>query len=343
MTGRRPAVLPRRRYYLCIGACGKCHREREPNALTSAAGARIDPLSEPRENPQPRPVVLARPVGAPAGEPPPPVQSTGAAPLGDRLAAAPPLGPSGPFRPLELPLDRRAAGLDTALVLMVAIVIPYLPALVLSLRPLDEPLEPLGWNAVFGKWIEFTITAVLAAYFVLRNRVPPAAFGIHRRNLAFQLFGAPPLILIASYAVIISTAVLVSWFWMSSGQMEREVSERMEFAEALPVHRPDIAIPLMIAVALHEELLFRGMLIPYLRRLTGSWGWAIAGSSLLFAVMHFEQGGMAVVQIAFLALVLAAGFVLTRSLLAVVVTHLAFNLLQLQIMRWLPELERWFE
>ena len=87
-----------------------------------------------------------------------------------------------------------------------------------------------------------------------------------------------------------------------------------------------IVLPL-IAVA--EELLFRAALIgvPAAGLDVSPWSFAV-GSSVAFALGHGAQGRVGIVATGVLGLVLASAFVLTGSLLAVVVAHYVVNALE---------------
>lgn len=87
-----------------------------------------------------------------------------------------------------------------------------------------------------------------------------------------------------------------------------------------------VALPL---VAGAEELLFRGILIGALGAGFGLPVWWLAvGSSVLFGVGHGAQGPVGVAVTASLGLVLAAAFVLTGSLVVVVVAHYTVDALE---------------
>jgi len=81
-------------------------------------------------------------------------------------------------------------------------------------------------------------------------------------------------------------------------------------------------------IAVVEEFLFRAAAVGAASSLAGG-AWALAVvSSLAFALGHGAQGRAGVVVTGALGFVLAAGFVLTGSLLVVVVAHYAVNALE---------------
>jgi len=82
-------------------------------------------------------------------------------------------------------------------------------------------------------------------------------------------------------------------------------------------------------IAVSEELLFRAALVGVPAAGFGVSPWLLAVvSSLAFALGHGAQGRAGVVVTGLLGFVLAAGYVLTDSLLLVVVAHYAVNVLE---------------
>jgi membrane protease YdiL (CAAX protease family) len=79
-------------------------------------------------------------------------------------------------------------------------------------------------------------------------------------------------------------------------------------------------------IAGFEELLFRGALVGVLSTGFGWSPWSLAvASSIAFALGHGAQGPIGIAVTGLLGFVLAAGFVLTGSLLVVVVAHYLVN------------------
>ena len=87
-----------------------------------------------------------------------------------------------------------------------------------------------------------------------------------------------------------------------------------------------VVLPL---VAGFEELLFRGVLIGAFATGFGLSPWLLAGlSSAAFALGHGAQGRLGIVVSGALGFVLAVGFVLTDSLVTVVIAHYLVNALE---------------
>jgi len=85
-------------------------------------------------------------------------------------------------------------------------------------------------------------------------------------------------------------------------------------------------------VAVVEELLFRAALIGVPAAALGVSPWVLAGlSSIAFALGHGAQGRVGIVVTGVLGLVLAAGYVLSGSLLVVVVAHYVVNAMEFAV------------
>ena len=261
---------------------------------------------------EPAPVVVARPVGAP--------------PL-----ARPPSD-------LELPEVRRGdALLDLALVLLAAIILPYLPTLLAPLAAEDVGVPEIGPLVIFQTWCQAGLAVALLFYFVLRHRIKPASFGLRRDRVGGQvLWGIGALI--GVYGALLVTGLLVIMLYLIWPEVEADLAKRLPFVEQMPVDRLGTTLILLVAVAVNEEVIFRGLLMPYLRRVLGSWWWAAVISALIFAGLHVPQQGVlgGGLQIFAIGIVLAVFFVLSRSLLAVTLAHLLFNFVQFQIIHALP-------
>jgi len=156
------------------------------------------------------------------------------------------------------------------------------------------------------------------------TEVPPSAFGVTVETVGW-----------AAVAVGVGTGLAL--------YLANEVAAR--FATALGVGSseelrellaPDSAggwlvllVVVLPVIAGFEELLFRGALVGAMHAGFGVSPWLLAAvSSLAFGVAHGAQGGAGVVVTGALGFALAAVFVLSGSLLAVVVAHYLVNALE---------------
>ncbi|AZH27165.1 CPBP family intramembrane metalloprotease [Haloplanus aerogenes] len=117
------------------------------------------------------------------------------------------------------------------------------------------------------------------------------------------------------------------------------LSERFDLGDATALREamaPDSAggwaallLVVLPLVAGFEELLFRGVLIGTFATGFGVSPWLLAAvSSVAFALGHGAQGRAGIVVTGLLGFVLAAAFVLTGSLITVVVAHYLVNALE---------------
>lgn len=269
------------------------------------------------------------------------------------LAALTPLDELRPLtaRPARAPrldlslLTRGAAALDLGLVVVAALLLPIGTPLVLgALAGSEAGLSsryPSHGVLIVEKYLEALLVVVLLAYLVYRHRLPAQAFGLQTHRLGRQFaWGAAALG--GTYAAMMASVIPVAMLVWFVPQTQQDLTERAKFMQILPIQDVLASILLLVPVAIHEEVLFRALLIPYLRRLTGNWTLAIALSTVLFAALHITQGWLAVLQILLVGAALASFYVWSRSLLAVILAHFAFDFLQLQVARLLlPFIEKY--
>lgn len=228
-------------------------------------------------------------------------------------------------------LTRRDAALDLLLILVVALT-PY--AFNMVVGPLftdvaDEKLPPAGLLQV-QKLFDLFVASVLLVYLAARNRAPLRAFGLRAEGLGLQLACAP-LALVGVYVAFVPMVVIVGAVVLVFPEAQKDLAGRYELIGLLANRSLAETIALMIPVAIHEEIIFRGLFIPYLRRLGMGWVGAALVSSAVFASLHGAQGWLGMLQVFGLGLAFAAAFILTRSLLVVALAHFGFNTIQVLV------------
>jgi membrane protease YdiL (CAAX protease family) len=262
------------------------------------------------------------------------------------LVAARPVAPPVVSRRRPLPLEltglsRRDAALDLALVLLIALIYPFGLNLVAAWLGRRESLTGLQIGPLIqAKWMDAFLVVSLAAYFVYRQHLSAAAFGLQSTRWRRQLAWSLPT-LAAMYAAMIPMIIVITALVVLVPAVQHDIVRRKEFLGVMPLNSLGQMILLLVPVAIHEELLFRGLLIPYLKRIGCGWVGAIAISTAIFASLHIAQGWLGIVQIFPVGLALAILFLVSRSLVAVIIAHFAFDLLQMQLARvLLPSLEK---
>lgn len=166
-----------------------------------------------------------------------------------------------------------------------------------------------------------------------------AAFWINRRrglalpNLGLRgdgrwVDGALGLVTVVGiYAVVIGGVILSQFIWPELYRgFERNAKE---LTSVLPRLEPLQFGLISLAVGVYEEIVFRGFLLPRLRRALGSWTVAVLFSSAVFTALHmFDQTPAAMILIGFLSITLSVVTILRRSILPAVVAHVLFDFTQ---------------
>lgn len=146
-------------------------------------------------------------------------------------------------------------------------------------------------------------------------------------------FGVP--LWLAAGLVSAVAALVYQW---ATGEQPADQQAVLDLVGALP-------LPLALGAAavlapLAEELFFRGVVFNAWERERGV-GWAVFGSTLLFAVVHLLDGAVLVFfPILLVGLVLARTYQRTRSLPLVFGMHAAFNAISLLVAFAVPQLAR---
>lgn len=244
------------------------------------------------------------------------------------------------FEPLTL-LSRRDATLDLVLILMMAIVLQYGPQIVAVLTLFPDGARTFRPELlILSKYSELCLALTLLGYLAWRHRLPAADLGFgHTKSSILpspylRPVGWALVAVVGCYAVFLPLALIsfgIGSFFVDPG---REIDRRIDFVSAMPSEDIRLLIVLMTAVAAQEEIIFRGLLLPYVRRLCGSWTVAVGLTSLIFAVLHVPgQGVLSALPIFGIGCMLGAVFVWSRSLPAVILAHFVFNVVQVLIAR----------
>lgn len=170
-----------------------------------------------------------------------------------------------------------------------------------------------------------------AALLLLLRRQRPACVGASLRELPLNT-----LIGIAGAGAMLGVAVL---FGLVLFVLFPEQRDRLDDnTERLRAFVPNLSIGgfalLAMFVSLNEELLFRGLLMPRLRRLLGSWWAAVLSSTVIFTGLHlFDQEWFVLPMIAVLSVVMSLLTIWRRSLVPAIVMHAGFNFSQFMLLQ----------
>jgi membrane protease YdiL (CAAX protease family) len=130
------------------------------------------------------------------------------------------------------------------------------------------------------------------------------------------------LLIVALFVLLYFTDVLLSWHaetqHAAAGILPANWKEFWHFGTIVS-----------ISAGVCEELVFRGFFMLYLITLfngnDSGVAIAIVGSAFVFGIAHEYQGGVALIKITLLSIIFAVLFVLTRSLVLVILLHFAVD------------------
>jgi membrane protease YdiL (CAAX protease family) len=247
--------------------------------------------------------------------------------------------PTPPIPAIELPtLTFRDAAIGLGLVSFLPLFLPFAGAVIMAL--VGKGADPAGGLklSIAGKWIEAAMICGIALFLCWRRRLPAAAVGLYPERIRWQI-GWSIIGLIACYVWLFASAVVLAPLLPG---LADDLEQRRKVFELLPHDSVGRQIALFAAVVIHEELWFRGLLLPYLRKVTGHWWAAVVISACVFGALHIAQGILGVIQVTGLGIVLSLVFIRTRSLLTVMLAHFVFDLAQTwlaeRLLPWLDDL-----
>lgn len=238
---------------------------------------------------------------------------------------------ASPLHLAKLPMP--TALVHLAAVLGLGVIIPFIIAPIVHtayFQPDMDAVIKLGLSPI-TKWLQALLVVALAVYFASRHRISAAAFGVRMDRYGTQV-GWGLVAFAFTYVYLLGTGLVILPFLE---HLADDISSRTEMFKHLP-HKSVLAtLMLLVPVALNEEVLFRGLLLPYLRRVTGVWWAAVLISSGIFGVLHLMQGVVGALQITGVSIIWSIFFIRTRSLTTVIVAHVLFDFAQFQLLNLL--------
>jgi membrane protease YdiL (CAAX protease family) len=119
----------------------------------------------------------------------------------------------------------------------------------------------------------------------------------------------------------------------------QQVVQEMQKGDAPPFQQVYLALVALIAAPIVEEMLFRGILYPTIKR-AGYPKLALWGTSILFALTH--QNAPAFLALVFFAMILTLLYEETGNLLAPIVAHSCFNTANFVMLMWGKQFLKFF-
>jgi membrane protease YdiL (CAAX protease family) len=137
---------------------------------------------------------------------------------------------------------------------------------------------------------------------------------------------------LCSFGASLFSALVLIFVWPAGYKQLQSNPERIE--EMIPALHPAWLGLLMAGICVYEEVIFRGVLLTHLRRLTRSWTIAVILAAAVFAALHIgEQPGSqeaaTCVPLFAVAIVWSLSTIWSRSLVPAIIGHFLFNMVQL--------------
>lgn len=188
------------------------------------------------------------------------------------------------------------------------------------------PSMGLSFFAIRQGTLSFVLTAVatilrdlslvgLITFFLWRNGESFARIG-----WSFRSPSADVLLGVLGFAAVFAAAAVLEQLFRSAG-LPAPATPLPRFLTADGRAQLGLAVLLVLVVAVAEETIFRGYLILRLQAVTGSRGWAVLLSSLVFALGHGYEGTAGVATVGAMGAIYALVYLRTGSLAAPIVMH----------------------
>lgn len=152
------------------------------------------------------------------------------------------------------------------------------------------------------------------------------------------------LLSIASVAFFFALYLFDTWQDVFTAKGRQEVEERLAGELGILPRTPKsylYFIPLACSAGICEEIVFRGFFISYFVSLFGnSWpGYILAISipALIFGIVHTYQGRQAMIKIVGMAVIFGLMFLLTGSIVLLIILHITVDLIGGSVGLFFPE------
>lgn len=224
------------------------------------------------------------------------------------------------------------------------VAVAFLLVLSLLMGPLTlDPELPSELKISAGlMWMQLVFQLGMAGLLLFylagaRGFDPAALFGLKKQPLLMVPAWALAWIVPGTFAMgvinFLTMPWLLEWLGQSAASPQMIVKALGETPDALT--KISVAVTVGLGAPLMEELVFRGFLYGVAKRFT-HWSYAAVGSSLFFAVVHGNV--MSLLPLTLLGLLFVAAYEQSKSLLVPMVMHAVFNLFQIAVMFYAPQL-----
>jgi len=177
--------------------------------------------------------------------------------------------------------------------------------------------------ALFFQMLFFQIPVLGILFGLLRSQnLSRKSLGLTQRK-TFRLLGLSALLYLATLPLLWFYSLLYQIFLDQLGRTLtlQDVTQVFLAPMSWPV-RAGVIFAAVIAAPVFEEIIFRGVLFPWLVRRTGFWP-GVAGVSVLFAAMHMHLPSL--LPLCLLSVIFCVAYARTRSLWVPIGMHACFN------------------
>lgn len=176
-----------------------------------------------------------------------------------------------------------------------------------------------------------SLSSFFLIWFIIGHRGQTfPAVGLTRRSI-----GVDMLLGVAALCAVYGLGIPFIWLIVTAFPqvMEQFKGNEENLQQVIPKLHPLAFVPMTMLIGFYEELIFRGFLLPRLRRGAESWVVATLLSTLLFALPHMkDQTWPAIVAISVLGILFSGLTIWRRSLWPGITAHFLFDLSQLLLL-----------
>lgn len=176
-------------------------------------------------------------------------------------------------------------------------------------------------------WLVVRAVAALGLIAVLlaADGQSPRHIGLDRARLGQELLWGGP-VLVGAFAAHLAATVPIGAAMILLGHAQHEAAQRVGALQGL-IAGASLwqVLPALVVLAVLEEVLFRGFLLPRVRHLTGEWWVAVLLVQLLFGLGHVYEGVFAVAQTMVIGVYFSVVFLWRVHLGSAIAAHAAFN------------------
>ncbi len=229
-----------------------------------------------------------------------------------------------PMLLMGMSVSRAAVHIGTLIVFFA--ILAFLASFALQCGMTEEELKHSPLVLLASTLLIWVVVIAAGIALLARIKLGIDSIGLtYRKLLPDCLLGVA--VAVASFLVFLLTVGVIWLVWPAGYDQLNENPKNI--MQMIPRLNPASLFLLMLAVGVMEEAVFRGLLLPHLRRITGNWVAAALLTSAAFVAMHQTQQFAAIFPLFAVALLWSAVTIWRRSLVSAIVGHAIFNFCQI--------------